>query len=511
MLHNASCVVNGALCNFFQRDSRLFVRVIGLDPSFPCAEIDTRRDIGPANYAQFSACRLENEDAAFVLLTANSSLRAFIVESQASSLGLVSFSVTEYAVTNNCGFSSLNQGKFMVQISPRKILLSWTGGPEFYTFSLTRASKTANLSQLSLSAPIKQTPACVPLRLQHPKHSSAVLLVGGHPGFSGTSRLTVTPSATCRDGPYLQMTPRYCTSTVMFTDRFVIGFGGKSSSHAPLDDIYVYDLTGGNSATLPVAKPGSWRPADSMVALAIQAGVLYLIGGEVCFGCFYMPLATLGELIPDSSLKNDFLAAVNSSPVESEVQPTSVSDTPKRAVGRPRSSQPTPGIPSKPEPPTFVRSSGPLAKTETVASRRRSQAGGQDLKSQDTRSQNAESQDVKSQDPAEVSPAATKVAPSGALSPEGRYRDQWNQIVRQNSLPDVALRLPSDSQELDFVHLFASLASSMKAQYAARLHAAEENRVEYVRTQQENARLQVDNQELRAKLSRLGARFGLGV
>jgi len=96
---------------------------------------------------------------------------------------------------------------------------------------------------------------------------------------------------------------RYCVSTTLIKERFLVGFGGWNDNE--VDDMWIFDLQTHRASG--VAKEGEWHPATRWPFLAINDDILYIVGGQTTASAHSIPLPTLASLIEDPVIRSSFL------------------------------------------------------------------------------------------------------------------------------------------------------------------------------------------------------------
>jgi len=466
VLQNTSCVIHGILIHFFPRDGRLFARTVGLSPDFPCVDIDTCQTIGLVTLPQIGVCRFH--DSAFVLITKGADFYAFLVKPSVSS-GALSLQTEAYSVVNVCGFQSVDQGKFLVQTSSRSMLLSWTGSPALYKLSLARGTKTVTVQGLELSRPSTQVLATVPILGPHFVYRLPPLLaVGCYPGSERLTKISLKSPSTVRQGPHLQIQPRYCTSAVLIYDRFLIGFGGHSFTDSCLNDIYVFDTVTEASIAISPRRPGTWHAPDEMVAMAAHNDTIFLLGGQVDRGCYYLPISALLDLMPASSLKTSLSSCASAAqrgigPPASDCDDTASSSQRIASPKTARSSQA-----NAPELHRFKPSPGPIsAQTVTTGKAHTSTKANIGIRSPAKRT--SQPGDQKRVDPVDISAPHPLTQPAD----DGEYGEQWDEIVRRNGISVPLQSRRTARGALDFVGLFNQFANELEQKYSDKLRNVE--------------------------------------
>jgi len=155
------------------------------------------------------------------------------------------------------------------------------------------------MTNYSTHQPVARGLSAPPLRLPE----GTLLLAGGNPL---TNRLVlvskVHPIWTSRIG-VIPGEGRYCVSTVLVKERFVVGFGGLASK--AIDEMWILDLV--THETASVKKAGQWHPAAYWSVLTVNEDTLYIIGGRDALSIHSLPLSSLLDLIQDPRIRSAFL------------------------------------------------------------------------------------------------------------------------------------------------------------------------------------------------------------
>jgi len=95
---------------------------------------------------------------------------------------------------------------------------------------------------------------------------------------------------------------RYCVSTALVSERFVVGFGGWA--YDSLDCLWIFDLQ--THRVSSVRREGEWHPETRWSVLVARNKVLYVIGGEDTTCAHALPFVAFSGLIRRSVIKQSF-------------------------------------------------------------------------------------------------------------------------------------------------------------------------------------------------------------
>lgn len=134
-----------------------------------------------------------------------------------------------------------------------------------------------------------------------------LIVAGGWPGSTDIIRITVTSPLKLEVLGTMPGKARWGVSLIVLEKRFVIGFGGETSTSRS-DSLWMFDLQ--TKKTHSLTKTGAWHSPASGAFLAIWNATLYIIGGFPASPVYSMPLISLAFLITDSSARSEFLTAL---------------------------------------------------------------------------------------------------------------------------------------------------------------------------------------------------------
>jgi len=95
---------------------------------------------------------------------------------------------------------------------------------------------------------------------------------------------------------------RYCVSTILIGERFVLGFGGWRD--VDIDEMWIFDLQ--TKKASPVTKEGNWHPGGWWPALVVRDKELYVIGGGATIAAHCLSFLALSNLIERDRIRSAF-------------------------------------------------------------------------------------------------------------------------------------------------------------------------------------------------------------
>jgi len=292
-----TCDCQGRVFNFTSNDGKLVVSEVILGEEVKVRRVNTEVDCKCSDACYSSCCPFG--DKILLIAGERDSTDSFcaVVSIDPGKLTQESIHIEKKKVI---GWERYEDILFIIEISDNDVWASFLNSGRIWIGEIKG-------NELLMTKHSDQLPAeggfcTVPLRLPDER----LLVAGGWPLCTAITAITAGDHFSFEKVGDMPGEGRYCVSTALVVGRFVVGFGGWAGVH--MDKMWIFDLQTGE--TSPVAKEGEWHPATYWSFLAINDGILYVVGGEGNTGIHSITLQCLSELIQDLDFQYLFQRAL---------------------------------------------------------------------------------------------------------------------------------------------------------------------------------------------------------
>jgi len=212
-----------------------------------------------------------------------------------------SIHVEEKRVT---GWKSYGLGPHLAQIAENKVWASFHNSDEIWIGELK--GEEVVMTKHSDHLPTEEGFGAPPLRLP----DGRLLAAGGWPSSADITLITPGERFSFEKIGDIPGEGRYCVSTTLIKERFVVGFGGWVGVH--MDEMWIFDLQ--TKKASPVAREGDWHPVVSWPFLTIKDDILYIVGGQKTQSVHSITFQNVSDLIQELDFQPIFQRALGLKP-----------------------------------------------------------------------------------------------------------------------------------------------------------------------------------------------------
>jgi len=216
-----------------------------------------------------------------------------LVTIDAGELTKKSIHVEEKKVT---GWEKYEPVPFLAQISENKVWASFYYSDEIWIGELKGDDLV--MTKHSDHLPTEKGFGVPPVRLP----DGRFLAAGGHPLCTAITAITPGERFSFEKIGDMPGEGRYCVSTTLIKERFLVGFGGWNDND--VDAMWIFDLQTHRASG--VAKEGNWHPGGWWPFLTVKDNIVCIVGGYNSTNVHFLSLQCLSELIQDLDLQGAF-------------------------------------------------------------------------------------------------------------------------------------------------------------------------------------------------------------
>jgi len=293
-----TCEHHGRVFSFApDKQRKLVVSEVFLDDEVEVKEVNTGVDCKCSSFFYSSCCSFGDKILVMAGELFATDLFCALVSIDLGELTEESIHIEE---KNVIGWEVYQSGPFLAQISENKVWASFHNSNEIWIGEAK--GNELLMTKHPDHLPMSDGFGAAPLRLP----DGRFLAAGGCPLCSDITLITPAELFSFEKIGNIPGEERYCVSTILIKERFVVGFGGCNDDD--MDDMWIFDLQ--TKKASPVAREGDWHLAVSWPFLAIKDDILYIVGGQKTQSVHSITFQSVSELIQDLDLQPVFQRAL---------------------------------------------------------------------------------------------------------------------------------------------------------------------------------------------------------